>query len=244
MGNSHDVIDSRIYTVDKTTTGRTSDLTQATNLFDDANGGLIYLSRADWAGTMPKTMAQDQPITPEIMEAMSSLAVEVNPSDPEVTFANNGLTLADVRGLAYDDPKWDQLLEQLSVKDMEYLIGSSGWQSPTIHSVGKPLVIDVDGPAGINGMFNGIMGIQYTSEVVVAATWNQELIEEFGNAMGMEAVANGVSGLYGPAMNNHRTPFTGRNFEYYSEDGFLAGKIGAAERRAPGRMGLCGRGGH
>ncbi|MGM9593939.1 MAG: glycoside hydrolase family 3 N-terminal domain-containing protein [Candidatus Onthomonas sp.] len=238
MKNAHEVIDSRTYTVDATTTGRASDLTQATNRFDDANGGLVYLSRADWEGTMPRERAQDQPITQELMAQLGNLDVETDPNDPEVVFAKHGLTLADVRGLDYDDPLWEQLLEQLSVADMEYLIGSSGWQSPAIHSVGKPAVIDVDGPAGINGMFNGIMGVQYTSEVVAAATWNQALIEQFGQTMGAEAVANGVSGLYGPAMNTHRTPFTGRNFEYYSEDGLLAGKIGAAMVRGVNAQGV------
>lgn len=238
MKNAHEMIDSRIYTVAETVTGRSSDVTQAENRFDDALGNVTYVSRADWEGTFPRERATDQPITPEIMAQMSNMDVETDPNDPEVVFAKHGLTLADVRGLSYDDPKWEQLLEQLSVSDMEYLIGSSGWQSPTIHSVGKPTVIDVDGPAGINGMFNGIVGIQYTSEVIIAATWNQALIEQLGAALGAEAATKGVSGLYGPAMNTHRTPFTGRNFEYYSEDGFLAGKIGAAMVRGVQSQGV------
>lgn len=237
MRNSHEVIDSRTYTVAQTSTGRVGDRAQAENRFDDANGGLTYLSRADWAGTFPKR-AGDQPITAELMAALSDLGVSTDPGDPEVVFAKHGLKLADLRGLAYDDPKWEQLLEQLSVADMEYLIGSSGWQSPAIHSVGKPAVLDLDGPAGINGMFQGIKGVQYTSEVVAAATWNQELVEEFGKVMGAEAAANRVSGLYGPAMNTHRTPFTGRNFEYYAEDGLLAGKIGAAMVRGINSQGV------
>ena len=108
---------------------------------------------------------------------------------------------------------------------MEQLIGMSGWQSVRIGSVGKPEVLDVDGPAGLNGLINGTKGNQYTSAVVVGSTWNTELPEAFGEALGDEAYANKVSGIYGPAMNIHRTPFSGRNFEYYSEDALLSGKM-------------------
>lgn len=228
MNNSHDIIDSKVYTNSKTITGRRSDLVPATNQFDDAAGEVKYVSRADWAGTMPSERAKDQQITEELMKALSDTTVEVDPNSEDIVFKKHGLKLSDMKGLAYNDPKWNQLLEQLSVKDMEYLIGSGGWQTVAIPSVGKPQVSDIDGPAGLNGLINGTTGNQYTSEVVVAATWNTDLAKEFGKTLGEEAYAKGVSGIYGPAMNTHRTPFSGRNFEYYSEDGLLGGKMGAA----------------
>ncbi len=228
MKNSHEVIDSRNYTVDAKVTGRSSDIAAATNQFDYAASDIVYISRADWAGTMPTERTKDIQITPELMAQIEDLSIEIDPNATDIVTKNHGLTLADMKGLAYDDPKWDQLLEQLSVKDMSYLIGTGGWQTVAIPSVGKPQVIDIDGPAGLNGLINGTTGNQYPTEVVIAATWNTDLAEEFGMTFGEEAAAKNVSGVYGPAMNTHRTPFSGRNFEYYSEDGLLAGKLGAA----------------
>ena len=228
MKNSHDVIDQRTYKVKETVVNRESDLVEATNQFDDVAGDIIYVSRADWEGTMPKEKAKDQAPSKEVLKALQNTKVETDPDAEDIVFKKHGLTLKDVKGLPYDDPKWEQLLEQLSIKDMEQLIGMSGWQSVRIGSVGKPEVLDVDGPAGLNGLINGTKGNQYTSAVVVGSTWNTELPEAFGEALGDEAYANKVSGIYGPAMNIHRTPFSGRNFEYYSEDALLSGKMGAA----------------
>ena len=228
MKNSHDVIDQRTYKVNETVVNRESDLVEATNQFDDVAGDIAYVSRADWAGTMPKEKAKDQVPSEEVLKALQNTEVETDPDAEDIVFKKHGLTLKDVKGLEYDDPKWEQLLEQLSIQDMEQLIGMSGWQSVRIGSVGKPEVLDVDGPAGLNGLINGTKGNQYTSAVVVGSTWNTKLPEEFGKALGDVAYANKVSGIYGPAMNIHRTPFSGRNFEYYSEDGLLSGKMGAA----------------
>ena len=207
MKNSHDVIDQRTYKVKETVVNRESDLVEATNQFDDVAGDITYVSRADWEGTMPKEKAKDQAPSKEVLKALQNTKVETDPDAEDIVFKKHGLTLKDVKGLPYNDPKWEQLLEQLSIKDMEQLIGMSGWQSVRIGSVGKPEVLDVDGPAGLNGLINGTKGNQ---------------------ALGDEAYANKVSGIYGPAMNIHRTPFSGRNFEYYSEDALLSGKMGAA----------------
>ena len=228
MKNSHDVIDQRTYKVKETVVNRESDLVEATNQFDDVAGDITYVSRADWEGTMPKEKAKGQAPSKEVLKALQNTKVETDPDAEDIVFKKHGLTLKDVKGLPYNDPKWEQLLEQLSIKDMEQLIGMSGWQSVRIGSVGKPEVLDVDGPAGLNGLINGTKGNQYTSAVVVGSTWNTELPEAFGEALGDEAYANKVSGIYGPAMNIHRTPFSGRNFEYYSEDALLSGKMGAA----------------
>ncbi len=228
MKNSHEEIDSRIYTVEGTMYGRTSDLTAAANLFDDVTSDIAYMSRADWAGTMPTERATDVAITAELMEQIQDLSVADDPDAEPIVVTDHGIKLEEMAGLDYDDPRWETFLEQLTVKDMEYLIGTSGWQNVGLSAIGKPQAIDVDGPAGLNGLINGATGNQYPSEVVMASTWNTELAEEFGRLFGEEAYANGVSGIYAPAMNIHRTPFSGRNFEYYSEDSLLSGKMGAA----------------
>lgn len=232
MNNSHDVIDSKNYEVAKDTVfdqenKRESDQLSATNQFEDAKGDVQYLSRWNWEETMPKEMAQPKEASKELLKALKDQSVNEGKADP-IKFKKHGLELYDLKGVDYDDPKWDQLLEQLSVKDMENLITYGGFQTPAINSVKKPATIDADGPAGINHLVSQAHGNQYTSEVVVASTWNTELVEEMGAALGKEAKASNITGLYLPGVNIHRSPFGGRNFEYYSEDALLSGKIGSS----------------
>ena len=232
MNNSHDVIDSKNYEVAKDIVfdqenKRESDQLSATNQFEDAKGDVQYLSRWNWEETMPKEMAQPKEASKELLKALKDQSVNEGKADP-IKFKKHGLELYDLKGVDYDDPKWDQLLEQLSVKDMENLITYGGFQTLAINSVKKPATIDADGPAGINHLVSQAHGNQYTSEVVVASTWNTELVEEMGAALGKEAKASNITGLYLPGVNIHRSPFGGRNFEYYSEDALLSGKIGSS----------------
>ena len=232
MNNSHDVIDSKNYEVAKDIVfdqenKRESDELSATNQFEDAKGDVQYLSRWTWEETMPKEMAQPKEASKELLKALKDQSVNEGKADP-IKFKKHGLELYDLKGVDYDDPKWDQLLEQLSVKDMENLITYGGFQTLAINSVKKPATIDADGPAGINHLVSQAHGNQYTSEVVVASTWNTELVEEMGAALGKEAKASNITGLYLPGVNIHRSPFGGRNFEYYSEDALLSGKIGSS----------------
>ena len=236
MNNAHDVIDQREYEVPATITysgenARSTDLVAATNEFEDVAQGQIkqYVSRADWEGTLPTTRTDGKTASAETVAAKEDTPVyENNDSDQPITFANHGLTLEDMTGLDYDDPKWDDLLEQLSVDDMTNMIANGGWSTPEIASVGKPATNDLDGPAGINSLVSSLKGVSFPSEVIVGSSWNTDLAQRFGTAFGAEAAANHVVGLYAPGMNIHRTPFSGRNFEYYSEDGLLSGKMGAA----------------
>ena len=141
------------------------------------------------------------------------------------TGASKGLVLGDLAGLDYDDPKWDQL----SIKDMNTLISKGGYGSPAISSVGKLRVSDVDGPASLNNNFTGVGSIGLPSAVSVAATFNKELANAFGDAIGTMAHDMQVSGWYAPATNTHRYAYAGRNFEYFSEDPVLAGSQVAEE---------------
>lgn len=144
-----------------------------------------------------------------------------------------------MKGLAYDDPKWAQLLEQISVDEMVNLIANGGYATAALDSVKKNATLDQDGPQGINSLISGdVKGVVFPSEVVVASTFNRELAEEMGLALGSEAAEYGIAGLYGPAMNTHRSSFGGRNYEYYSEDGVLGGKISAAFVRGANEAGI------
>lgn len=246
MNNAHEVIDSRDYEVVSTITygqgsGRSSDLTAAINRFTDVSEGQIttYVSRADWEGTLPTAHVDGKAASAETVSVLSDAPVyTVDENDTPITFADHGLTLEDMAGLDYDDPKWNDLLEQLSVDDMVNMISNGGWSTPQVDSVGKPATNDLDGPAGINSLVSDLKGVSFPSEVIIGSSWNTDLAERFGTAFGQEAAANHVVGLYAPGMNIHRTPFSGRNFEYYSEDGLLSGKMGAAMVRGAESQGV------
>ena len=145
-----------------------------------------------------------------------------------VTGANNGLKLADLRGADYDDERWDTLLDQMTVTEMDDLIALGGYQTKAEASVDKYATIDCDGPAAINNNFTGVSSIGFPSEIIIASTFNTDLARRYGESIGRMASEMNVTGWYAPAMNGHRSAFDGRNFEYYSEDSVLAGYIGAS----------------
>lgn len=142
------------------------------------------------------------------------------------TGANNGLNAVALRGLTYDDPLWDALLDQLTVKDMTSMIYAGNQGTPTIRSISLPASNATDGPAGLKqygGLGLGVSGNFNCCGTLVAATWNIELAEAYGEMVGHEAVIAGVDGWYAPGCDMHRTAFGGRNFEYYSEDPVVSG---------------------
>ena len=149
--------------------------------------------------------------------------------------ADNGLTLYDMIGLDYDDPQWEKLLDQMTFKEMVSLIGDSFHWTMPVKSIEAPGTRDENGPQGLTvTLFGAGLNVQttaLTSEDVLAATFNKELVYQMGNMVGNDCLAANVPVLYGPGANTHRSPYGGRNFEYYSEDGVLASEIGAAEVR-------------
>lgn len=236
--DSHNVIDSKTYTVESDivyneSNPRSSDQTVATNEFDFAEGNVTYLSRADgFANYAEATAAPTDYSMPAEAKATFYNNSNYDPNDfnnPDdvapTTGAKNGIQLADMVGVAYDDEKWDSFLDQLTVADMDSLIALGGYQSVAVSSVGKVQAIDCDGPASINNNFTQQGSIGFPSAVMIAATWNTDLAYSFGESIGKMADDMGVSGWYAPAMNIHRSAFAGRNFEYYSEDGVLSGAI-------------------
>ena len=237
--DAHTVIDSETVTVsedviynDGNDGKRSTDEVAATNLFDDVSEGenLTYISRADWEGTMPtERAASSREASDEVIAGLNAENFVLDEDVEDITYAKNGLKLADMVGLDYDDPQWDSLLEQLSYDEMKLLVTNGGWETMGISSIGKPHTSDSDGPNGINNIMAGIQGVQLTGQSVLGYTWNVELAREMGEVFGAEATAYGISGLYAPAVNIHRSPFGGRNYEYVSEDGLLSGKIIASE---------------
>lgn len=234
MNNAHDVLDSETYTVaqKEVRNQRTSDKAEVTNAFEYAVGDVKYLSRNDWAGTEQTERTKDQEASEQVAQEIENTNFRFDQSAETpidaVETKDNGLRLVDLVGADYDDERWEQLLDQMSVDEMANLIGFGGYATGAVKSIDKPAVVDIDGPAGINGIFQGIKGIQYNSEVVVASTWNTYLAEKMGDAFAKEALAHGIVGLYAPAVNIHRSPFSGRNFEYYSEDPLISGKMAGA----------------
>lgn len=236
--DSHNVIDSRTYNVAETVTysgdnSRSDDLTAATNQFDFAEGEIEYLSRADgFANYEEATAVPTVYSMPEEDKAQFTNNSNWTPEeDPEAempaTGEDNGLTLAEMRGLAYDDEQWETLLDQLTVDEMNELIALGGYQTAAADSVGKVQTTDCDGPASINNNFTGVGSIGFPSGVMIANTFNEDIARAFGQSIGQMADEMNVSGWYAPAINIHRSAFAGRNFEYYSEDALLTGKISA-----------------
>ena len=238
--DSHTVLDQKTYTADKDVVykgenKRASDDTAATNVFEDAKGDVTYLSRADHfanyeeATAAPASAELGEPYVSEYhLNSNFDKTTYLNDEDVmPTTGADNGLTLADMRDADYDDPRWEKLLDQLTVDEMAIMIAMAGYQTAAMDSVGKVATLDFDGPAAINNNFTGVGSIGFPIEVVVASTWNKELAQAWGECMGKISQEMGAEGWYAPGMNTHRTAFGARNYEYFSEDGVLAGNMGA-----------------
>lgn len=241
--DSHTVLDAKDFEIgadiDYSESGRPSDKAVPTNRFDYMDAGMQYLSRKDGFANYAKVTAPhadtELAMTKELSKSIEGISVAKykptkydNAEDVMPTMgADNGLKLADLTGKSYDDPMWEQLLDQMSLEDMIKLINEGGWKTVPIASVGKIATSDCDGPAGLSNYVTHNMGTQFPTEVMMAQTWNKELAEEIGSALGQEFAEAKNYGWYGPAVNLHRSAFSGRNFEYFSEDGVLSGNSNA-----------------
>lgn len=227
--NVHEPAESWAYEVETPLVYETDEVTgtELVNRFDYAEGDLTYLSRSDWDGTYPD--AADISRTASA-DAAAGFAASPEKAEGElpVMGADNGIMLADLKGLDYDDPAWEQFLDQFTLEEMRELFLDGAYATTEIERLGVPQTVLLDGPAGINSFFSEVTAAAYPTEVVIASTWNDDLAYLIGNAVGMEANAYGVQGWYAPGMNIHRTSMGGRNFEYYSEDPLLSGKMAAA----------------
>ena len=239
--DSHTVADSEVYTVASDSVynesnKRGSDAVAATNEFDFAEGEITYLSRADGFANYAEATAA--PATYEMTDEQKAAfdnahtyteAGYQNDDDANAaditTGAKNGLKLVDLRGVDYNDAKWDQLLDQMTIDEMQQTIGFGGYQTAAVSSIEKVRTNDCDGPASINNNFTGVGSVGFPAATLIGMTWDKDLAYAFGDSIGEMANEMDTSGWYGPAMNIHRTAFAGRNFEYYSEDGVLSGRM-------------------
>ena len=230
-----------------------------TNRFDDTTiEGATYLSRLDWSvmdnfglrygyassiasgsevGGREWTHSLDA-ATKAALDSKDSLNPAAGTSQTQYTFgADNALDLVDLRGKAYDDALWDSLLDEMTLTELAKLIDESGYCTPAVKSINKAKINDLDGPAGLNKVVghgsadigDGYYAMTWPTEYLLACTWNEQLAEKMGEGIGEDGLYSNVVGWYGPGMNIHRTPFSGRNFEYYSEDSFISGVLGRAE---------------
>ena len=207
------------------------------NMNPEVGVTVTYLTRNDWEGTMPsleKTLKIA--LNDYLVKALQDQQYKTDPTNRDerpILGVNNGLKLYDMVGLDYDDPKWDELLEQLTFDEMVTLIGDSFHWTMPVMSVQAPGTRDENGPQGLTvALFGSHLGVQttaLTSEDVLAATFNKELVYQIGNIVGNDCLDAKVTFLYGPGANTHRSPYSGRNFEYYSEDSVLSSEIGKYE---------------
>ena len=235
--DSHNIIDSKTYTVASEIKGRNSDQSEVTNRFDFAEGEVTYLSRADGFANYAEAVKApaDYNMTDEAKASFYNISNYLTPEataadeDPNAeaitTGADNGIKLKDMVGIDKDDPMWDQFMDQLTLDEMNDIISLGGYQTNSVDSVGKIRTNDCDGPSSINNNFTGVGSLGFPVGVVISATFNKQLAHDFGYFIGVMADEMDTSGWYAPAMNIHRTAFAGRNFEYYSEDGVLSGFI-------------------
>lgn len=250
------------YTVDELTVLPTDSVTgtTVTNQFDDATAAdAVYLSRNDWSAmennglryadgaialsekNVAGTRVADETLIANLKNigwSASGIPASAEDNSEAVIDTPAGLQLVDLIGADYEDPRWETLISQAKVSEIHTLYNRAGYMTEGIESIGKPQTNDLDGGLGLTSYISEWHCFAYPAENVLAATWNQELAEQMGSLVGEEALLTGVNGWYAPAMNIHRSPFSGRNYDYYSEDAVLSGKMGAAVVRGASSKGM------
>ena len=243
QSDSHHVIDSEkinvadTVTYDSESNTHNGDQTVATNQFDYAAGDVTYLSRANhFANYAEATAAPTNfSMSDEVKAAFTNngnydpTKYDDDSDEMPTTGAKNGLRLADMYGKDYDDADWEKLLDELTFDDMDNLIANGGYGTPAVSSVGKIQLTDADGPASLNNNFTGVGSIGFPASTAFACTWNKDLAKQFGEMIGDMAHDMHVAGWYAPAMNIHRGAFSGRTFEYFSEDSLISGVMASNE---------------
>lgn len=197
------------------------------NLFDDSYNGFTILSRADKEGTYPVFVDK---AASEAVKNSDSLPAPVTEGTAPKTNAKYEKTIT-LKDVYEDESLWDAFLDQLTVDEMALLVCDGGYGTAGIERLGIPATMDNDGPSSVKGR-NGLLytdsGTAYPCETAIACTWNTELAQRIGEAVGKEADDIGTDIWYAPAVNIHRNPRGGRNFEYFSEDPVISGKMSAA----------------
>ena len=210
------------------------------------DNSVVYYSRSNWAGTVtsgPVQLTMTAQIAADAKLDDSDLPDATGVEFPTMGVSAN-LQLVNMMDYDYDDPQWDIFMDQLTYEQMAKLCANGLRMTINIDAIGKPLTVDHNGPSGVTQKYsvgeNGyavqtndpqkdIKGTCYPCNGIIAATFNDELIREVGELIGEDAMWAGYAGLYGTGLNIHRSPYAGRVFEYYSEDGTLTGLVDTAE---------------
>lgn len=210
------------------------------------DNSVVYYSRSNWAGTVtsgPVQLTMTAQIAADAKLDDSDLPDATGMEFPTMGVSAN-LQLVNMMDYDYDDPQWDIFMDQLTYEQMAKLCANGLRMTINIDAIGKPLTVDHNGPSGVTQKYsvgeNGyavqtndpqkdIKGTCYPCNGIIAATFNDELIREVGELIGEDAMWAGYAGLYGTGLNIHRSPYAGRVFEYYSEDGTLTGLVDTAE---------------
>ena len=210
-----------------------------------------YLTDAERTLTAAQKEVLDLSIRRNYTQSVAGMPWEVTGKAPPTTPVDSGLSLADmlydeegnyVGSVDYDDLRWETLLNEIPLDEMKTLIGYAAFRTGAISGingvVNKPITNDSDGPSGFTSFVSDSVVYDtcaYQGECVMGATWNFDLAERMGELVGEEALVGNekgdgmpYTGWYAPAVNIHRSPFGGRNWEYYSEDGLLSGKLAAS----------------
>ena len=210
------------------------------------DNSVVYYSRSNWAGTVtsgPVQLTMTAQIAADAKLDDSDLPDATGVEFPTMGVSAN-LQLVNMMDYDYNDPQWDIFMDQLTYEQMAKLCANGLRMTINIDAIGKPLTVDHNGPSGVTQKYsvgeNGyavqtndpqkdIKGTCYPCNGIIAATFNDELIREVGELIGEDAMWAGYAGLYGTGLNIHRSPYAGRVFEYYSEDGTLTGLVDTAE---------------
>ncbi|MCD8380914.1 MAG: hypothetical protein LUC95_11510, partial [Lachnospiraceae bacterium] len=204
----------------------------------DSDANIIWLTRADFAATFPYEKASDRAMTDNVsainLNTEEMAAEWVDEDDEDITTGlDNGLSITNedgtiselgyALGADYDDPLWDDLLDQLTVTEMENLVLHAYCKTGALPSIGKEQTTELDGPTQVGSFSYSSAGRGFPNPTTLAQTFNKDLAYEYGLVNGAEAVQLGLDGWYAPGLNLHRSAFGGRNYEYYSEDPCLTG---------------------
>ena len=217
-----------------------TETSQVTNRLEESdinhwvNNAVTYLSRQDWSGTYP-VEAVKITATKELIDVLSDDQYEKPADAPSsmdvVTGMKKGIKLADMYGIPYNDPLWDEFISQLTLSELIKSLMDGGGIAAQ-ETIAAPSTSNGDGP-------DGIAGNAYVNQSVAASSWSQEMLAQRGYYMGEDAVLNhSAQQVWCPGVDTHRTPFGGRNFEYYSEDANLAYILGGAQTKEMEALGV------
>ena len=234
-GDAEQVYSYTLAQTDTQTYAVTDGNVMITNQFDDVDlnyyidGAVTYLSRSDWNATWPEEM-NDLSANAAMIEALDAEGnYEAGSADMSeyVIGADTDYTVAMMIGAGFDDPHWNDIINQMSIEDLVNLCARSGLNM--IESISYPATFMKDGSHRVTdrsyverpGTYAHIM----PSVVIMAQSFDRELLYQIGLAFGEDNIRTATVGHYAPGVNIHRTPYSGRNFEYYSEDAFLSGEM-------------------